>query len=194
MKKILTVVLLTLSLTVFTSTAFAYIYATNALVTFGTNGGIDPSRSDINNALGAPDSEFLSLGLGGAAVFDFGQAFSGPVSIWETTYDANATPSERAKYPEYAQIYVGNTWSTDFSSFSLVAEINNTDYPTTINLTGSYQYLLIRDVTNLHPDGKLADGFDVNAVGVTPVPIPGALWLLGSGLLGLFGFRRSALR
>ncbi len=36
-------------------------------------------------------------------------------------------------------------------------------------------------------------GFDLDAVGVlhqSPVPVPGAVWLLGSGLLGLFGVRR----
>ena len=36
-------------------------------------------------------------------------------------------------------------------------------------------------------------GFDLDAVGVinqSPVPLPAAVWLLGSGLLGLFGVRR----
>lgn len=37
-------------------------------------------------------------------------------------------------------------------------------------------------------------GFDLDAVGVlhqgSPVPIPGAVWLLGSGLLGIVGIRR----
>ena len=34
--------------------------------------------------------------------------------------------------------------------------------------------------------GLRLDGF----VGVSAVPIPGAVWLLGSGFLGLIGFRR----
>jgi hypothetical protein len=34
-----------------------------------------------------------------------------------------------------------------------------------------------------------ADGFDLN-FRVTPVPVPAAVWLLGSGLIGLIGIRR----
>ena len=30
----------------------------------------------------------------------------------------------------------------------------------------------------------------IDAFGANPVPIPGAVWLLGSGLLGLLGIRR----
>lgn len=38
--------------------------------------------------------------------------------------------------------------------------------------------------------GSLESGFNLNFVQVSPVPIPGAIWLLGSGLVGLIGLRR----
>ena len=35
-----------------------------------------------------------------------------------------------------------------------------------------------------------AQWFDLDDVSVLAVPIPGAIWLLGSGLIGLIGIRR----
>ena len=64
--------------------------------------------SDTSNALGTPDGVFLSLGMGGAAAFDFGTSFDATAIIFEITWGA------RAGYPEYANVYVGNTFSLNF--------------------------------------------------------------------------------
>ena len=37
---------------------------------------------------------------------------------------------------------------------------------------------------------RIDDNHDDLIMAFTPVPLPGALWLLGSGLLGLVGLRR----
>lgn len=55
---------------------------------------------------------------------------------------------------------------------------------TDIVLTGNFVFT--GDYLNLNEDTK----FDVNLVRAAPVPIPAAVWLLGSGLLGLVGLRR----
>jgi hypothetical protein len=45
------------------------------------------------------------------------------------------------------------------------------------------------NAVNLSPDQQLGLD-DVSIAAVTPTPIPAAAWLLGSGLMGLFGLRR----
>jgi hypothetical protein len=49
----------------------------------------------------------------------------------------------------------------------------------------SFRYLLIEKI-----DGGRKTGKFIDAVGVSSVPVPGAVWLMGSGLLGLIGLRR----
>lgn len=142
----------------------------------------------------AADGVFLSLGLGGIAVFSFGEPFIGPGAVVEVTNgDVNT-------YPESVEVYVGNSFTPgDFSlgGFTLVATILNTLaqspgalFP--IDLPGTFQYLLLRDITVGPPNGVSTDGFDVDAIGVTVVPLPAGAALLGSGLaaLGFLGWRR----
>jgi hypothetical protein len=42
-------------------------------------------------------------------------------------------------------------------------------------------------------EGSLESGFQLNFVQLHPVPIPGAIWLLGSGLVGVIGLKRKYL-
>ncbi len=59
-----------------------------------------------------------------------------------------------------------------------------------ITFTGGdvVKYNLDTDVATLHFDGSKFDGWGVNVTAIAP--IPGAVWLLGSGLLALIGIRR----
>lgn len=184
------------------SQALTYTYATDVRWDNGT--GAAPSsaagnRYNQTSALYAPDSSFLSLGRGGLAVFDFGVEFNAAAIVFETT---NGT---RSAYPELANVYVANSLynfsglatgngaaSISTLDFTSVGQINNSASSTELDLSslaGPFRYVLIQDATTWTGS---PDGFDVNAVGVAPVPEPGTMMLLGIGMLGMavYGKRR----
>lgn len=79
----------------------ATLYATG--VTWTNNGtvGTDNNRNNPLKALGAPDGDFLAIGLRGSADFTFGRTFTGSDIIHEITF------GNRAGYPESARILAG---------------------------------------------------------------------------------------
>jgi hypothetical protein len=184
-------------------TSSAYTWATNVQWWEGT--GVATGRDITDNALGAPDKDpvvsggvnFLSLGLDGYAVFDFGTEFSDASVIFETTY------GNRTGYLEGVRVYaVGTSYNwgdnpVDFSGSPAWTQIDdyftNASETITFNVGGPFRYLALLDITR-DIGGVLGDGFDVNAVGVSPVPEPATMVLLGMGLLGLIGVRRKFMK
>jgi hypothetical protein len=178
---------------------------------------IGDERYMTADALGEPSAnanggvDFLSLGLGGYAIFDFGLWFDHAAIVFETTW------GDRTNYLETANVYVvgeGFNYNGLSSTAGVLDAGLSFDDFTVQELTGAvlkplggidnqaamgealvefpnetYRYLIIHDTTINSPS---FDGYDVNAVGVDPdpVPVPGAVWLLGSGMLGLICFRR----
>jgi hypothetical protein len=160
---------------------------------------VDANRSNPHNALGTPadpaenpgELDFYSLGIGGEMVLSFGKPFTaGDAVVFETTF------GNRAIYPESVELLV----STDGISFIHVTDLNNLSADTHLVLsdfiaeTGPFHFLKLKDKTDPAPflaggfDLK-ADGFDVNAVGVTAIPLPSATWS-ALGLLGALGARK----
>jgi len=74
-------------------------------------------------------------------------------------------------------------------------DLNNVQYVRLVDIVGDGTYTdsFGNVIYDPYPTSGSA-GFDLDAVGVinaaAPVPIPAAVWLLGSGLLGLIGIRR----
>jgi hypothetical protein len=60
---------------------------------------------------------FLSLGLGGTAVFSFGQAFESEATIFEVTFTCTGDGPACANYPEHAEVFVGSAYTPN--SFNL---------------------------------------------------------------------------
>lgn len=184
-------ILACLALLLFGTTALAAPMYVDTVIDYtrGTNLAATSLRTNTDNALGAPDDygnindpKFLSLGLGGSAEFSFGRNFTGSITVYEATYG-------RSGYYEYANVF----GSIDGSNWTLLGAIDNqnvdADGGFTLDFTGIFSFLKIEDTTALM-QGTLGDGFDIDAVKASPTPIPGAAWLLGSGLIGLVGLRR----
>lgn len=200
-------ILTTLALLAFAGSAFAVVsppsvYA-DSVVAYNPTSGVASARADATNALGAPDPiisssgiNFVSLGIGsadtqgigGSIILDFGTHFTGSATIYETTYEP------RTGYNEYADVYGLNV---DTGSWDFLGTVNNQPqgsgdydgYTLDFLVDGIFSQMKIVDTTFAN-GGANGDGFDVNAVAVTPTPIPGAALLLGSGLVGLVGLRR----
>ena len=202
----------------------AQLFATD--VVYYNNNGTQMSgyRKDINNALGDPEllmdsvkgykgnKDFLSLGIGGRAVFDFGQDFSGNVTLWETTWGKK---SSQGSYDERVDIYYGNfdanvDWNSvanDLSQWTSAGEILNIQdnaYNTAAGATnagaapsGIFNRVLLVDKS---PNGNRRDGFDVNAIAVQgidsrqEVPEPTSIIsLLMIGGLGIQNLKKRKL-
>jgi hypothetical protein len=185
-----------LALTVSTPATAHWVFATDASFQYQAGqAGIRKGQGNDDNALGNTRDSSRSLGVGGAAVFGFDTAFTGQIRFWDQG-------SGTGQWPSNLSIFVGNSWNFDDPSFKLdlsewtsIGTLGQPDARnrSTLTVPGVFQYLLIID-NGTHMRGRTP--FNVTRVAVlpaavenlpapAPVPIPGAIWLFGSGLLGL---------
>ena len=154
------------------------------------NAPVGPSRSNPNNALGAPNDLFFSLGMGGSMVLGFGGEFQTSVTVWETT------TGNIANHPEQADVFVGFGPTPGTAQYWLLGSVSNLadGIPMPLGPVNAvsgrttYNYVRIVDTSNPAALPELADGFDVDAVAVVLVPAPGSMALLATA--GLVGLRR----
>jgi len=149
-----------------------------------TVASIDPSRTDPNAVIGPADGVFYSLGFGGYLVLDFGSGLvTSPGAVTEVTFRLEG-------YLEKMQVFVSKT--LDFLE-PAVATISNqvaglpggTSFSFT---TDGFRYVKLVDIS---PSGSgPRDGFDIDSISFTPVPVPAAGLLLGGALAGLGALRR----
>ena len=208
--KLRTLTLACLALLIFGSSAFAAPVTAQMYYNYIEGDHVSDLRDDPAKALGLPDdsgtsadTDFVSLGVGtynpaeeagagytgngygGSVYFSFGAGttFSGWATIYEATYT-------RSNYEEYASVL----GSVDGVTWEWLGDIDNqnvdVDGGATVYFTGTYAYLMVVDATALNDGVTWGDGYDIDAVVVNATPIPGAAWLLGSGLVGLVGLRR----
>ena len=146
----------------------AVIYATSVdSYTQGT-GITQASRLVQSKALGQADGKFLSLGLGGEAIFSFGQLFRAPGAISEITNGA------RAGYLEGVKVYGGLG-----GVFALLGTVTNGAFVNSFNFAGTFDQLKLVDVS---PNGIRRDGYDIDAISVSAIPLPAAGVMLLSAL------------
>lgn len=181
-------------------------------VSFNMNGTTtfpDRTMAEATKALDGPGSgTFFALGVGGAAVFDYGVPFSG-VKIAETTLFCTVnTDNYCGGFPEQVLVYAFNTafdFGTDdpvsfLAALTPVATVRNggaqgADGGATLALGGLFQYLGVMDASAglpYSPDVDLTtlDGFDLDYLAVQPVSAPGGAVLLCFGLAAVWASRR----
>jgi hypothetical protein len=191
--------------------SYAQSFATGTEAYNPGTGNIANYRQDVTNAWGAPQADktkdFLSLGMGGSAIFSFASAentegyFSGSVTVWETTW---GNQSQQSQYDERIELFVGNDLN-DVENWLSIGEIWNIrdkafDTNQQDGLAGAgatlsigndnlYKFVQVVDLSQ-----KQADGFDVNAIAVNPAAAPsqevpepatiiGSLFALGGGVI-----------
>lgn len=168
----------------------AVLYATSVdSITPGT--GVVPPRDVAANALGAPDGKFLSLGIGGSAVFSFGRNFQAPGSMIEVTW------GNRSRYIETADVFGLAAGGVR----TLLGQLINTTNGGVIalNFAGVFDQLEVVDTSTDPMDPREArarDGWDIDSISVTPAPIPlpagGVLLLSALGGVALLRRRKAA--
>lgn len=171
----------------------ATIHATD--VTYFKGQGVKGERAESTRALGAADDRFLSLGLGGAAVFSFGQLFVGPASVTEVTLGSRPAHVEEVRV-FVSETFVKGTNRFDETAFREVGRITNASPLTALNFSGVFRYLALLDTS---PRQAGRDGFDIDSISVvaaplpaklTAVPVPASAPLLLAGVVVLAWMRR----
>jgi len=145
------------------------------------------NRHIATNALGAADNGFFEIGRNSYVDLTFGTLFDTSVTVFEITF------GNVAGYLETADIFVGLG-----DTFWLIDSITNLDAQggATVGIDTSLipDGVTAFDTVRVQDTSTQGGGFDIDAVRVTPVPLPAGLPLLGAGIvaLGVFGRRKRA--
>jgi hypothetical protein len=168
-----------------------YAWATR-VVSYNPAGSVAANRQIAANALGSPTAtvpgstvNFCTLGIGGQIILRFDTPFTNDMAIvYETTY------GNPASCLSLADLFVSQK-NNLYVLVGKVFYVPNSEGGYKISLAGipadgPFHYLKLVDTSSRSQD---SDGFDLNAVGVTPataVPFPAAGWA-GLSLLGGLG-------
>lgn len=182
------------------SAAMGLTYATS-VESYNPGGGIGADyRKDTDNALGAPqfnydsNRDFLSLGIGGEAIFSFDNPFHTSVTLWETTWGQKRNQSS---YDERVEVFVGNALDGSWKSLGIIQNIADNAYRSedgaTLSIADGNSYNFLR-LVDRSPNRGGRDGFDVNAVASytsgQPVPEPATMSGLAVAAVGMVVARR----
>lgn len=153
------------------------------------NGSVADCNADDRkikeNALGETDGKFYSLGLGGSAIFGFAIDLfpAGTVSAFEITFN------RFSEHNEAAAVYTLDSAFNVVQSLGTI--VNKPDGNGSVYASQAFSYIRLVDVSQSYFDVTQSfDGYDVDSVGVAPVPLPAAGVLLLAGLGGFAALRR----
>lgn len=166
----------------------APVYAQTIVSWDQNDAPVAADRSDPEAVKGKADGIFYSLGKGGNLVLDFGNGFvKAPGNVSEITF-------RLAGYLEKVRIYVSET--LDFTGAESVIVSNKTaGQPGGASLTfaaPSFRYVKLVDIGPANDGDFGLDGFDVDSISFSPVPVPAAGLMLAGAVAGLGALRRRA--
>ncbi len=175
------------------------IFVVNAnagLITFN-NWGANPQTVDnVTYTLNGYSDAFNSAGQVNLFTNSGGNA---QLNTWPTTYLLNLSDGD---YFEYT-IQTASGYEFDWAAMSYNVAAGSS--MTTQITAGGNTYSLTQPgnpfidfgngitsltVRNIFTAGQIQGSSHTNSFAVAATPIPGAIWLLGTGVLGLFGLRR----
>lgn len=140
-------------------------------------------RSDTNNALGAANGLFYSMGFGGTLVVGFAQPLfdaANDVAAFEITYDREKGHDEAV-----------DVYSVLGGVETYLGRLLNNVASSSVRATTAFEHIKLVDVTGEEfPNTSSNDGFDVDSVSIAAVPLPAAGLMLLAGLGGLAALRR----
>lgn len=143
------------------------------------------ARQNANNALGAADGNFYSMGFGGELVVGFAQAVFDPaqnVSVYEVTWDRAHGHNEAV-----------DVYSVLGGVSTYLGRLLNTVADSKVVAYAAFEHIRLVDATleEFGVDGTNSnDGFDIDSIAIAPVPLPAAGLMLLGGLGGLAALRR----
>lgn len=154
-----------------TSSNAGIIYADSVESYTAGTGITSSSRKITGNALGVADGKFLTLGVGGEAIFRFGKVIAG---VHKTLSITEVTWGDRAKHPESIDVYFGLD-----DVFTFLGSTTNAAAVNLLDITGTFNQIKLVDTS----DGTISrDGYDIDAISISPVPVPAAGLMLLSAL------------
>lgn len=151
------------------------------------------SRSDLCNVLGAPDGDFVggtgngffSMKNADQVSLTFGTQFAGSIYIYEVTGGNVAANKEGLNFTLVAEDFAGNQVAGVFNTQGTKVSGTTSRYEIKFDsIGGPFTSLIIKD------NSGTADGFDLDAVGVSAVPVPASALLLLGAFGGLGALRR----
>jgi hypothetical protein len=149
----------------------------------GTNYWTGPAytQGTIDNA--PPTSDIVALNQGGTVTINFSQTVQDPliglVSWNNNTVDFGAP----IQFDSFGPGFWGN--GTPILNSAGTGFFGSGELHGVIRIPGSYDSIMFTHA------GEFWHGFTVGASGLaSPVPIPAAVWLFGSGLAGLMGMEK----
>ncbi|RLB75267.1 MAG: hypothetical protein DRH24_19875 [Deltaproteobacteria bacterium] len=153
-------------------------------------------HNDPTSALGIPDSppnsNATSLGDEGVLVLKFTD--NSLTTSWDDSFDLWIFEVGELEATSIAISTNGSDWVNVGNTSGATSGIDIDAYiGLGVDLGAKYSYVMLTDLLP-HQSSSPYEGADIDAVGAIssapPVPIPGAVWLLGTGLAGLIGIRR----
>lgn len=157
----------------------------------GQQGLIQSVRANRDNPLNAitDDGTFFSLGFGGVFQVELTKTVpNGKIRFFETTTRCDGDASTCTNHPESVEVFTSTFMNADLDDTTGYTSLgvfgNNDAQPeASIDVLQPFKFVTFIDVSD--PASTSFDGFDLNFVEITPIPLPMSAWMLLGGLTGV---------